>query len=119
MEAIMDNNSVRLAVVEVRDVHGRSYRLGERPHDVMGRSRKWMLWLPWAAMAAISVLQYGYGVAVTALHTNGWSATGAFWVFALWVVFQAGAAAPTAALRHRFALTPSRAMLVGALLCAA
>ena len=79
-----------------------------------------MLWLPWAAMAAISVLQYGYGVAVIALQdTNGWSATGAFWVLALWLVFQAGAAAPTAALRHRLALGPSRAMLVGALLCAA
>jgi MFS family permease len=40
-------------------------------------------------------------------------------VLALWVVFQAGAAAPTAALSHRFALTPARAVLVGALLCAA
>ena len=110
----------RVGVVEVRDLRGRSYRVGERPHDIMGRSRRWMLWLPWAAMAAISVLQYGYGVAVIALQeTNGWSATGAFWVLALWLVFQAGAAAPTAALRHRFALAPSRAMLVGALLCAA
>jgi MFS family permease len=71
-------------------------------------------------MAGIGVLQYGYGVAVTALHTtNGSSVTGALWVLALWVVFQAGAAAPTAALRHRFALAPARAVLVGALLCAA
>jgi MFS family permease len=79
-----------------------------------------MLGLSWAAMAGIGVLQYGYGVAVTALHaTNGSSLTGALWVLALWVVFQAGAAAPTAALSQRFALTPSRAVLVGALLCAA
>ena len=79
-----------------------------------------MLWLSWAAMAGIGVLQYGYGVAVTALHvTNGSSATGALWVLALWVVFQAGAAAPTAALSHRFAVAPARAVLVGALLCAA
>jgi MFS family permease len=71
-------------------------------------------------MAGIGVLQYGYGVAVTALHTtNGSSVTGALWVLALWVVFQAGAAAPTAALMHRFALAPARAVLVGALLCAA
>jgi MFS family permease len=112
------NNGV--AVAEVRDLHGRSYRVGERPHDIMGRSRRWMLWLPWAAMAGISVLQYGFGVAVSALQrANGSSAVGAFWVLALWVVFQAGAAAPTAALRHRFALAPSRAMLVGGLLCAA
>ena len=79
-----------------------------------------MLWLSWAAMAGIGVLQYGYGVAVAALHvTNGTSATGALWVLALWVVFQAGAAAPTAALSHRFAVAPARAVLVGALLCAA
>ena len=79
-----------------------------------------MLWLSWAAMAGIGVLQYGYGVAVAALHvTNGTSATGALWVLALWVVFQAGAAAPTAALSHGFAVAPARAVLVGALLCAA
>ena len=116
----MSPTSAPVAVVEVRDVHGRSYRVGERPHDIMGHSRKWMLGLSWAAMAGIGVLQYGYGVAVTALHaTDGANVTGALWVLALWVVFQAGAAAPTAALSHRFALAPSRAVLVGALLCAA
>jgi MFS family permease len=113
-------NSHGVAVAEVRDMHGRSYRVGERPQDIMGRPRAWMLWLPWAAMAGISVLQYGYGVAATALlGTSGWSATAAFWVLALWVMTQAGAAALTAALRHRSAVGPSRAMLVGALLCAA
>ncbi|WP_123026661.1 OFA family MFS transporter [Mycolicibacterium stellerae] len=112
--------SAPVAVVEVRDLHGRSYRVGERPHDIIGHSRKWMLWLSWAAMAGIGVLQYGYGVAITALHvTDGSTVTGALWMLALWVVFQAGAAAPTAALSHRFALAPSRAVLVGALLCAA
>jgi MFS family permease len=79
-----------------------------------------MLWLTWAAMAGIGVLQYGYGVAVTALHvTDGSSAAGSFGVLALWLVFQAGAAAPTAALSHRYALAPARAVLIGALLCAA
>jgi MFS family permease len=112
--------STRTPVVEVRDLRGRSYRVGERPHDLIGHSRTWMLWLSWIAMAGIGVLQYGFGVAVTALHvTNGSSATGAFWVLALWLVFQAGAAAPTAALSHRFALPPARAALVGAVLCAA
>lgn len=104
-------------VVEVRDLHGRSYRVGERPHDIMGHSRRWMLWLTWVAMAGIGVLQYGYGVAVAALDTT--NASGAFWVLALWVVFQAGAAAPTAALSHRLALSPPRAVLLGAALCAA
>ena len=66
------------------------------------------------------VLQYGHSVAATTLHaTSGWSATATFWVLALWVMFQAGAAALTAALRHHSAIAPSRAMLVGALLCAA
>ena len=116
----MAHTNAPVAVVEVRDLHGRSYRVGEQPHDIIGHSRRWMLWLSWAAMAGIGVLQYGYGVAVTALHvTNGSSATGALWVLALWVVFQAGAAAPTAALSHRFALPPSGAVLVGAVLCAA
>jgi len=116
----MSPTSAPVAVVEVRDLHGRSYRVGERPHDIIGHSRKWMLGLSWAAMAGIGVLQYGYGVAVSALHaTDDASVTGALWVLALWVVFQAGAAAPTAALSHRFALAPSRAVLVGALLCAA
>lgn len=116
----MASNSHGVAVAEVRDLHGRSYRVGERAQDITGHSRRWMLWLCWAAMAGIGVLQYGYGVAVTALHTtNGSSATGALWVLALWVVFQAGAAAPTAALSHRFALAPARAVLVGAFLCAA
>ncbi len=116
----MVHTSAPVAVVEVRDLHGRSYRVGQRPHDIIGHSRRWMLWLSWAAMAGIGVLQYGYGVAVIALHvTNGSSATGALWVLALWVVFQAGAAAPTAAFSHRFAVAPARAVLVGALLCAA
>ena len=116
----MASNSLGIAVAEVRDLHGLSHRVGERPQDIMGRSRAWMLWLPWAAMAGISVLQYGYSVAATALQgSSGWSATAAFWILALWVMFQAGAAALTAALRHRSAVAPSRAMLVGALLCAA
>ena len=116
----MAHPSIPVAVAEIRDLHGRSYRVGERPHDIIGHPRRWMLWLSWAAMAGIGVLQYGYGVAVTALHvTNGSSATGALWVLALWVVFQAGAAAPTAALSHHLDLAPSRAVLVGAVLCAA
>jgi MFS family permease len=116
----MTQISASVTVVEVRDHRGRSYRVGERPHDIIGHSRNWMLWLSWVAMAGIGVLQYGYGVAISALDgTNGPTAAGALWVLALWVVFQAGAAAPTAALSHRFALPPARAVLVGAILCAA
>ncbi|OBC04579.1 transporter [Mycobacterium sp. 852013-50091_SCH5140682] len=115
----MSDTAASVTVLEVRDLRGRSYRVGERPHDIIGRSRTWMLWLSWAAMAAIGVLQYGFGVAVTALHTpEGSNATGAYWVLALWLVFQAGAAYPTATLSHRSAVPPARAMLVGAILCA-
>ncbi|MBP1820098.1 OFA family MFS transporter [Mycobacterium sp. OAE908] len=112
----MTSSARGVAVAEVRDMHGRSYRVGERPQDIMGRSRAWMFWLPAAAMAGISVLQYGYSVAAIALQPSG---AAAFWVLALWVMFQAGAAALTAALRHHAAVHPSRAMLVGAVLCAA
>lgn len=110
-------NSHGVAVAEVRDFYGRSYRVGERPHDIMGRSRKWMLWLPLVAMAGISVLQYGYSIAATAL--TGTDVTAAFWVLALWVMFQAGSAALTAVLRYHSAVAPAHAMLVGAVLCAA
>jgi MFS family permease len=114
---VPDNAPV--AVVEVRDLRGRMYRVGERPHDLIGHSRTWMLWLCWIAMAGIGVLQYGYGVAIVALDaTRGSNPVGALWVLVLWVMFQAGAAAPTAALSHRFALSPRRSVLVGALLCA-
>lgn len=112
----MASTSYGVAVAEVRDLHGRSYRVGEQPQDIMGRSRAWMLWLPCAAMAAIGVLQYGYSLAAITLQTTS---AAVFWVLALWVMFQAGAAALTAALRHHSAVGPSRSMLVGALLCAA
>jgi MFS family permease len=107
-----------LTVRVVRDLNGLRYRVGEQPADLMGRSRTWMLWLPWLAMAAISVLQYGFGVAAGVLGAAaGWSPTSTFWVFALWLVFQAVAAAGTSVLRHRGTLRPSRAMACGALLC--
>src|ERR1700752_4256424 len=101
----MSPTSAPVAVVEVRDLHGRSYRVGERPQDIMGHSRAWMFWLPLAAMAGISVLQYGYSVAATALQgSNGWSATATFWALALGVMFQAGAGALTPAPRQRSAV---------------
>src|SRR5690349_14461815 len=77
LEAGMTSSARGVAVAEVRDMHGRSYRVGERPQDIMGRSRAWMFWLPAAAMAGISVLQYGYSVAAIALQPSG---AAAFWV---------------------------------------
>lgn len=107
-----------VSVLQIR-AHGCSYRIGERPQDIMARSRSWMLWLPWAAMASISVLQYGYGVAVIAVQQpQGPATAGAFWVLALWVVFQAAATSATPILRRRLGIGPSTAMSIGALLSA-
>lgn len=107
-----------LSVLQIR-AHGCSYRIGERPHDIMARSRSWMLWLPWTAMAGISVLQFGYGVAVVAMQQPPHAVTpGTFWVLALWVVFQAAASAATPPLRRRLGIGPSTAMLIGADLAA-
>lgn len=105
-----------ISVLQIR-AHGCSYRIGECPHDIMARSRSWMLWLPWTAMASISVLQFGYGVAILAVaQPHNPVAVGAFWVLALWVLFQAGATATTPALRRRLGLSPSAAMTIGAVL---
>jgi MFS family permease len=107
-----------ISVLQIR-AHGCSYRVGERPHDIMARSRSWMLWLPWAAMAGISVLQYGYGVAVIAVQQpHGPAAVDGSWVLALWVVFQAAAAAATPMLRRRLRIGPSTAMSIGAVMSA-
>ena len=51
---------------EITDANGRVYRVGETDRDVLGRSRASMVWLPWIAMMAVSVFEYGYGAAFTA-----------------------------------------------------
>jgi MFS family permease len=107
-----------ISVLQIR-AHGCSYRVGERPHDIMARSRSWMLWLPWTAMAGISVLQFGYGVAVIAVQQPHHPVSpGTFWVLALWVLFQAGATAATPPLRRRWGIHPSAVMSMGAVLSA-
>jgi hypothetical protein len=86
------------AVREIRDNHGRRYRVGESPTDLIGRPRSSVLWQAWVPMAAVGVLQYGYGAAVPALmERNGWDLVSAIWLLAGWTVFQAGVGLPTAA----------------------
>lgn len=75
-----------------------------------------MLWLPWAAMAAIGILQYGFGSLVPALVERGWAPVDVFWLLALWTVFQAGAGFPVAFLRERGRIGPRSAMVAGAVL---
>lgn len=103
---------------ETRDVYGRLYRVGESPEQIMGRPRILMLVLPWVAMGAVSVMQYGYGVAVPALReAHGWSLVQAFSVLAVWVAFQAGVGFPAAWLRRRRAVSPAWLMVAGGVLC--
>jgi MFS family permease len=106
-------------VREIRDNHGRSYRVGESPEELIGRPRSSVLRRAWLPMAAVGVLQYGYGAAVPALmERNGWDLVGAIWLLAGWTVFQAGVGLPTAYLRERHRIGPRPVMVVGAALSA-
>jgi MFS family permease len=105
------------AYQELTDHNGRVYRVGETPHDLMGRSRTWMVWLPWAAMFAVSVFEYGWGAVVGTLEDkNGWTLTDAFWLASIWAVFQAAVAFPAGRLREKNIVSARTAMLVGAVL---
>jgi MFS family permease len=109
----------RVVVQEIRDNHGRSYRVGESPMDLIGRPRSAVLRQAWIPMAAVGVLQYGYGAAVPALmERNGWGMVGALWLLAGWTVFQAGVGFPTAYLRERGRIGPRTVMVAGAVLSA-
>ncbi len=100
---------------ETTDENGRVYRIGESPQDILGRSRAWMVWLPWVAMIAVSVFEYGWGAVVDTLQQgNGWSLTDVFWLASVWAIFQAGVAFPAGRLRESNKVSARTAMLVGA-----
>jgi MFS family permease len=103
---------------DVLDFFGRTYRVGPPAEEITGRSRGWMLWLPWAAMAAVGVLQYGFGSLVPELVAKGWELPGVLWLLALWTIFQAGAGFPAAFLRERGRIGPRATMIAGAVLVA-
>lgn len=75
-----------------------------------------MLRASWAAMAAIGILQYGFGALVPSLAERGWTGLDVFWLLALWTVFQACAGFPVAFLRERGRIGPRTAMIAGAVL---
>ncbi|KND24607.1 OFA family MFS transporter [Streptomyces acidiscabies] len=103
---------------EVTDARGRVYRVGETDRDVLGHSRKLMIWLPWLAMMAISVFEYAYGSAEDTLsHAHGWTQSNTFWILSVWVFFQAGVAFPAGWLREKGLLTARQAMYAGSGLC--
>ncbi|WP_405775148.1 OFA family MFS transporter [Streptomyces sp. NBC_00859] len=107
-----------VAYREVSDSKGRVYRVGETDRDLLGHSRKLMVYLPWVAMMAISVSEYAYGSAEDTLSSaHGWTQSNTFWILSVWVFFQAGIAFPAGWMREKGILTARRATLVGAVLC--
>jgi MFS family permease len=98
------------------DFLGRRFEVGPTADELVGRPRTWMLRASWAAMAAIGILQYGFGSLVPSMVERGWGALDLFWLLALWTVFQAGAGFPIAYLRERGRIAPRTAMIAGAVL---
>ncbi|WP_329092136.1 MULTISPECIES: MFS transporter [unclassified Streptosporangium] len=104
----------------VRDWRGRDYLVGDTPQDLINRPRSWMFWLPWAAMASIGAMQYGYAAAVPALaQARGWPLAQTLAPLAVWIICQAAVALPTVLLLRRGALGIRVALWAGAPLSAA
>jgi MFS family permease len=104
---------------EVADANNRVYRIGETDRELLGRSRAWMIWLPWLAMMAVSVYEYGYGAAQASIReAHGWSHSQTFWLLSIWAFFQALIAFPAGRLREKGIVSARAAMLVGAVLSA-
>lgn len=107
-----------VAYREVSDSKGRVYRVGETDRDLLGHSRKLMVYLPWVAMMAISVSEYAYGSAEDTLSSaHGWTQSNTFWILSVWVFFQAGIAFPAGWMREKGILNARRATVLGAVLC--
>ncbi|MHA6759123.1 OFA family MFS transporter [Streptacidiphilus sp. PAMC 29251] len=104
---------------EITDRNGRLYRVGETDRQLLGHSRRLMVWLPWAAMIAISVSEYAYGSAEDTLSkAHGWTSTNTFWLLSIWVVFQAAVAFPAGRLREKNVFSARSAMVTGSVLAA-
>ena len=86
--------------------------------EILGHSRKIMVYLPWLAMMAISVSEYAYGSAEDTLsEAHHWTQSDTFWILSVWVFFQAGIAFPAGWLRERGLLTARRQLGVVDLQC--
>ncbi len=100
---------------EVIDGNGRVYRIGETDRDILGRSRAWMVWLPWIAMMAISSSEYAFTSAEdTLVDAHHWGHGHIFWLLGVWVFFQAAVAFPAGKLRESGKLSARAAMMLGA-----
>jgi MFS family permease len=77
-----------------------------------------MVWLPWAAMLAISVFEYGFSsVSKTLMTRNHWDLSDTFWLVTWWAIFQAAVAFPAGRLREKNVISARTAMLLGAVFC--
>ena len=86
-------NPASVSYREVTDANGRMFRVGEEPAQILGRSRSYMVWLPWVAMMAAGVFEYAYGSAAKTLQASyDWSDTQTFTLTGVWGFFQAGIA---------------------------
>ncbi|GAB2509018.1 MFS transporter [Nocardiopsis aegyptia] len=104
----------------VRDWRGRSYRVGPTARVLTGVPRWVVLARALASVAAIGVMQFGYGAAVPALvDAHGWSPAQALVPFLLWTLFQGATAPLPHHLGARRLLTPGQSVGAGAVLCAA
>ena len=109
------NAPAQPAYREVVDDNGRVYRIGETDRDILGRSRSWMVWLPWIAMMAISSSEYAFTSAEDTLsEAHGWHGAHIFWLLGVWVLFQAAVAFPAGRLRESGKLSARSAMMLGA-----
>ena len=104
---------------EVRDYYGRVYRIGEPDHQLLGHPRRRQAWWAWACMAAISLLQYAFGMAALGLQAaHGWSLRETMWLLALFVAFQAMVAIPVAWMYQRRTVSPAPLAVAGGALTA-
>jgi MFS family permease len=93
--------------------------VGETPESLTGLPRWVFIFVPWIAMMLISTFEYAWGSAEdTVGHVYGWNLTHLATLFSIWVVFEAGAAAPTGWLRERGYLSVRSAVLIGGILVA-
>jgi MFS family permease len=110
-----DSTTTTAFYEEVTDGKGRVFRIGETDRDILGRSRRSMVILPWIAMMGISVFEYAYGSAEDTLSkAHGWTHTNTFWILSVWIFFQAAVAFPAGRLREKGVVSARGAMLTGA-----
>ncbi|MFJ2900917.1 MFS transporter [Streptomyces sp. NPDC087212] len=96
---------------EVTDRNGRGYRVGESDVDLMGRTRAWMVVLPWVAMTSAGAAACAFAAAGGA---HVWSDEHVFRLLGVWMCLQAAVALPAGRLRVNGRLTARTALLIGA-----